>query len=1393
MTDLQPDVARQATAVIRGFAYQCYQTIRAWLQCGPTDELRCEFAEDFDLVRRDLDGQITDAELNQVKHEKRKVTLNSDSVIQLINNFFRHKSRNPTIKLTVRLCAIADRGKESRVDWIYATCGMDLWDELRARRIAGADQAVAVNALRAHLQKNSKLSSEVQRFLSNSEDSKFLSEFIDVIFWDTGQPPFTEIQEEIHRILASRERPIFDPLELEQTVNRLWRYVMTVLASSSDRTLTQAELEKILSQETTARVDRAQIKQIAEGVSENREILAKLITQLAHNELGTADPLQIAYESLRFAEQLPPLPAVCSPRIEVLKEIRFRCQHKTLLWIYGSTGYGKTTISNLLVRDLNTQCLWFRLRGFVDFQLTSRLRMALDQICEIQPCQKVIVVFDDLDLADTNTTNIELLVRFLKGIKRQAEEPLVIVSSQGFAPSRMVALLGDQLTTFDMPPLTKDEIENLIKDLGLTDEGMLGFWTAFIETRTKGHPQLVGAYLTDARDSAWKFAPENFTTTPETAESVKRESRKLLVDSIRSAEARELAKRLSVVNVSFRRDFALAVGKMTPPLTEPGHAFDSLVGPWIERIGGDRYCLSPLLEGYAASEVGQGGLTPFYQMTAYAWFLQKKFNQTEFIQFVTAALLAKEDFLIAHIGHSLLSMQDEKFQPMAREISLICVFGINHNLVLRDLNPLTRCLFRMGLLRIAVQTGQPDTYTKLDAAILADLERHEGEDFYKSLLFIRYVQTSIERSCPVPMKERIRRVIEAVKYFQNGLLDAEFIRALNPEANIGSLLMLVTSELKSREDLEYLFEALNHESAEVVRQSFSGFEKLPDMLPLLLDRVWVAEAGKEAPDWAPCLVLFSNIITFASEHKFDWLLAGAARAKMVISDEYLSNSDSALEIGLAAREKLGNTHPVIDLAEATVRYRRAEYPEFLTLFNRVDHTTPVQLLTLERIYGLRRAIIACSHTQSWEEILRYAERGIELAKSLCDPNLAPIASIAFTAEKAWAEHEKGNRVAASEHFETALKLAESFSEQEQPLFHALRLRLGATLGWLSYSSVHSDGSSSTQSELAARPICGMFANLEEPPTELLNRAVAPYPGFWAMLAVYAAWYAPHDRVKSVAARALKATSQGQWYLGVWSARQALFANELAKEDFDAALIAGLDYLRIQTIGSVLRGEGKDSIITGYGDLDSFELTRAQRDQWAEVVPSLVFEPILMTLCSIDKPVEIDLDKWRNTICNVIGPNDVLLKNLEWIDIGLRATNGDDIAILKAKNTARNPDEQASQRLAQAICCAARSLSPVDCISAQAAVLLAMPLVLYKTVFTQAFTRMVAKRWIYLATRQKFFLSSPTFYASRILDTASQIVPTISDCASLLLLVGEATRSTWPDPMVRRMKELSQRR
>ena len=78
------------------------------------------------------------------------------------------------------------------------------------------------------------------------------------------------------------------------------------------------------------------------------------------------------------------------------------------------------------------------------------------------------------------------------------------------------------------------------------------------------------------------------------------------------------------------------------------------------------------------------------------------------------------------------------------------------------------------------------------------------------------------------MKERIRRAIHAVKYFNGGLLEADFIASLrNPAVNIGSLLMVATAELQNRDDLAYLFDSLSHESAEIVSLSFFWIREIP--------------------------------------------------------------------------------------------------------------------------------------------------------------------------------------------------------------------------------------------------------------------------------------------------------------------------------------------------------------------------------------------------------------------------------------------------------------------------------------------------------------------------------------------------------------------------------------
>src|SRR5271156_3244635 len=100
--ELLADPARQAIGSFRGYSYQVRQTVCAWLRCRDNEEIYCELAEDVDKVRRDADDQISDVELGQIKSQAGAITLNSGQAVQTINNFVRHRSKDPNLMVSMR-------------------------------------------------------------------------------------------------------------------------------------------------------------------------------------------------------------------------------------------------------------------------------------------------------------------------------------------------------------------------------------------------------------------------------------------------------------------------------------------------------------------------------------------------------------------------------------------------------------------------------------------------------------------------------------------------------------------------------------------------------------------------------------------------------------------------------------------------------------------------------------------------------------------------------------------------------------------------------------------------------------------------------------------------------------------------------------------------------------------------------------------------------------------------------------------------------------------------------------------------------------------------------------------------------------------------------------------
>ena len=130
MPEFKTDPKRDATDSIRGYVYQAYQSVLAWMQLKENEILVLEGAEDFDVR---CDTSIT---TTQVKDVSRNLTLRSQDVVDTINNFWTHCDCNPDYKIILRFLTTAEAGQEQGSPFGSSQKGLEYWN---GSDIAGTD------------------------------------------------------------------------------------------------------------------------------------------------------------------------------------------------------------------------------------------------------------------------------------------------------------------------------------------------------------------------------------------------------------------------------------------------------------------------------------------------------------------------------------------------------------------------------------------------------------------------------------------------------------------------------------------------------------------------------------------------------------------------------------------------------------------------------------------------------------------------------------------------------------------------------------------------------------------------------------------------------------------------------------------------------------------------------------------------------------------------------------------------------------------------------------------------------------------------------------------------------------------------------------------------------
>ncbi|UVS84999.1 hypothetical protein EFP18_13315 [Burkholderia glumae] len=188
---LNGDPARQAVPSLKGYDYQIWRTVEAWLKLREDEILYLECAEDFDLIGPDGPTAV------QVKNATNNITLVSEEALDAINHFWDLTARNPEQpNVKMHFLTRGDVGLEKNRPFVGEK-GLHVW-----RRAASGDDG-AVEMLRPYLQGRHELSAALRDFLLNASAEMLREKLFRRIVWCTGEPSTDAVRESVEDMTIS--------------------------------------------------------------------------------------------------------------------------------------------------------------------------------------------------------------------------------------------------------------------------------------------------------------------------------------------------------------------------------------------------------------------------------------------------------------------------------------------------------------------------------------------------------------------------------------------------------------------------------------------------------------------------------------------------------------------------------------------------------------------------------------------------------------------------------------------------------------------------------------------------------------------------------------------------------------------------------------------------------------------------------------------------------------------------------------------------------------------------------------------------------------------------------------------------------------------------------------
>ncbi|HGB6041188.1 TPA: tetratricopeptide repeat protein [Salmonella enterica subsp. diarizonae serovar 61:l,v:z35] len=1281
------DAKRDATDSIRGYVYQIYQSVLAWINLNESEILFLECAEDFDICL----GQSVIG--TQVKDLSGNLTLRSPEIVETLNNFWSLQQNNPHHDVTLRFLTTASAVDEKGAPFGKNQKGLEYWQKCRPN-------TELVEPLRSFLL-TLPLNPALMEFVKSAPVDILCHKLINRIEWDLGNKKKDALQLVIEDKLKLHGSKLgINTHYSRQVLPHLLKHVADLLSTKGSKPLFQtgfwdafesATMESVPKNELDSLRRNSGLQQFMDNaeVSEISRLLARVPT------IGM--PLPVVEGAVR--------------RTVLVEKLERQLLSSQVLFLHGSSGTGKTNLAALLSDKIGGRWGWGSFRGRSTDQIREMLsRAAIEVNTSTLPIQ---LVLDDLDLSDIADFESELITLIFTAMQNKGR---VVVTGQKQPPMPLFPKLWlSQESEQAIPYFDEQEIGALIKIHGLHDPKKISQTGRGIYYSTRGHPQLVHARVRTLSSRGWSTTIDDILR-PEDVERIKEEARSRLVREFPSDAARVLAYRLSLVSGSFRRNIVTTIAGAPPPIRLPGEIFDTLVGPWIEKEGSDLYRVSPLLAGAANDTLPEDEINAVHIKIAHSIVNEKELNQYDVANAFLHAFLAKEKTILISLASQLIRESDKHLSYLRDSMSWFAEVALNPGQTIIDDEAMPELLLRLLQFKLLVSSSQ-------EAKVLTSILKIEGivasitpEEQKNLSTLMAYGIILANISVHIPSLTVVRLLSSMMDALDSGVVDNVSFSPYPGEYSIDTndpVTLLFSHQavrINGLDDLLELITSLDLLEEDKRNRLLAVCDIDTDFSNVLINQsCWKEEKGSSL-DIQKALHILRLTETKAREWGARRLYKACLSNISVIYDEYEHSVDEALSVLDKADKEFKD--------DATLSNQRAKVLFHAERYSDAIHSFQKALLlpdfgNVDYVFACRYMGIAFAKLNDWSKSAVFFQKGAEITGKSKIQIRIRVGLMADAAVSLWRSDKKKESLLL---FSDVLDCLPSIETKDDIRAHHLHATVRHCIAWVHFETI-----GYSEHDLVV-PLPGMCSN-QEPHEKIIDHRLIDISGSWGLLAATEDFLSLGDKITK---RAHMATKGRMPLNSVLYGRMLALESLFREKTFDKL---------IPTLIGVHEGMSYMKTVE-QNNIDTHEIGEippVPGDYWKDEASWVLNSQIVLAACitsfSESSVLPSLLNSWSDALEHIAEPS-TDFKGL--------------IAVLHGEAPGNNIYQQAAYAL---LALQSNSLTPVQLWKNSCRLLEVSRLV--KNYTETALEALLVKRWLFASQQQKFLFSAPRISATQI--------------------------------------------